>query len=251
VRLLARRRAAQVALIAKFRKRKRFGIARTIGNYDDCVRVRTTGVRAIRLENRQPFTGLVSSNLTLSAKFRVRMTEVGPSRRSPTSAPLHSIQLMSFASTSERFFSAANLVQCELTRNGSPIALCRNATTWESRSSIAFSIQDAARSISPQQVWKNAKPFAAPWVSPEPNVLSTSIPGLAGPCEPIVPRTPQRTVRTRAPGKMLFRQKEALRQASGARCRGPQENCGCKRNWDLDPCSDGGVPPPPYTVPPR
>jgi hypothetical protein len=31
------------------------------------VRVRTAGVRAIRLENRQTFTGFVSSNLTLSA----------------------------------------------------------------------------------------------------------------------------------------------------------------------------------------
>ena len=33
------------------------------------MRVRTTDVRAIRLENRQSFTGLVSSNLTFSAKF--------------------------------------------------------------------------------------------------------------------------------------------------------------------------------------
>jgi hypothetical protein len=41
---------------------------------------------------------------------------------------------------------------------GSPIALCRNATTMEYRSSIAFSNQFAAKSISPQQVWKIAKP---------------------------------------------------------------------------------------------
>ena len=43
---------------------------RTVGNYGDCVRVRTTRVRAIRPENRQTFTGFVGSNLTLSAKIR-------------------------------------------------------------------------------------------------------------------------------------------------------------------------------------
>ena len=38
------------------------------GNNGVYARVRTTDVRAISLENRQSFTGLVSSNLTLSAK---------------------------------------------------------------------------------------------------------------------------------------------------------------------------------------
>jgi hypothetical protein len=51
------------------------------------------------------------------------------------------IQVVSFDSTSDSFISAANAGQRGLTRNGSPIAPCRNATTWESRSSIAFSNQ--------------------------------------------------------------------------------------------------------------
>jgi hypothetical protein len=45
-----------------------------------------------------------------------------------------------------RFISAANLGQRGLRRNGSPIALCSSDGVWGSRSSIAFSIQSAARS---------------------------------------------------------------------------------------------------------
>ena len=39
----------------------------TTGHSSDCVRLRSTTVRATRLENRQGFTAFVSSNLTLSA----------------------------------------------------------------------------------------------------------------------------------------------------------------------------------------
>jgi hypothetical protein len=53
----------------KSHKSQCFVLARHIGNYGDCVRIRTAGVRVIRLENRQTFTGFVSSNLTLSAKI--------------------------------------------------------------------------------------------------------------------------------------------------------------------------------------
>jgi hypothetical protein len=59
---------------------------------------------------------------------------------------------------SGRFMSAASFGLRGLQRSGSPIALCRNAATMEYRSSIAFSNQFAAKSISPQQVWKIAKP---------------------------------------------------------------------------------------------
>ena len=38
------------------------------------MRVRIADVRVIRLENRRPFTGLVSSNLTLSAKIEKQLT---------------------------------------------------------------------------------------------------------------------------------------------------------------------------------
>jgi hypothetical protein len=37
------------------------------GINSDCVRMSRGGVWVVRLENRRPFTGLVSSNLTLSA----------------------------------------------------------------------------------------------------------------------------------------------------------------------------------------
>jgi len=40
-----------------------------MGNIGVYVRVRTTDVRAISLENRQGFTAFESSNLTLSAKL--------------------------------------------------------------------------------------------------------------------------------------------------------------------------------------
>jgi hypothetical protein len=36
-----------------------------------CVRLRGTGARVVRLENRRTLTGLVSSNLTLSAKSKL------------------------------------------------------------------------------------------------------------------------------------------------------------------------------------
>jgi len=57
---------------------------------------------------------------------------------------------------------AANFGQRELARTGSPKALCSVEGTKESRSSMAFSYQPAAKSISPQQVWKSAQPVAAP-----------------------------------------------------------------------------------------
>src|ERR1039458_9584865 len=68
----------------------------------------------------------------------------------------------SYDPASARFISAANFGQRGLARSGSQIALCRNAATMECRSSIAFSNQFAARSISPQQVWKIAKPIGTP-----------------------------------------------------------------------------------------
>lgn len=55
----------QVALTSETRENAGSDRFRNHGVY---VRVRTTDVRAIRLENRQSFTGLVRSNLTLSAK---------------------------------------------------------------------------------------------------------------------------------------------------------------------------------------
>jgi hypothetical protein len=58
----------RVALAPKCRELQCLGRFQCIGNYGDCVRLRTTGVRPIRLENRRALTGLVSSNVTLSAK---------------------------------------------------------------------------------------------------------------------------------------------------------------------------------------
>ena len=40
--------------------------------WSDCVRVRTTGVRPIRLESRRPFTGLVSSTKSLQRFWTTR-----------------------------------------------------------------------------------------------------------------------------------------------------------------------------------
>lgn len=61
-----------------------------------------------------------------------------------------------------KFISAANFGQRLLARTGSPMAVCKVDGTKESRSSIAFSYQSAARSISLQQMWKSAQPMDAP-----------------------------------------------------------------------------------------
>jgi hypothetical protein len=53
----------------KFGKTRCFSTAEDIVNIGDCVRERTAGVRVARLENRRPFTGHVSSNLTLCANI--------------------------------------------------------------------------------------------------------------------------------------------------------------------------------------
>jgi hypothetical protein len=47
------------------------GSFRNHGNKGVYVRVRATDVRAVRLESRQSFTGIVSSNLTLSANVKL------------------------------------------------------------------------------------------------------------------------------------------------------------------------------------
>ena len=51
------------------RKTQRFVHAEYIRNNGVCVRVRTAGVRVVRLENRQGRKPFVSSNLTLSPKL--------------------------------------------------------------------------------------------------------------------------------------------------------------------------------------
>ncbi len=61
--------ALKLHLVLNCRKTQRLRSAGTIGNDGDCVRVRSADARVIRLENRRPFTGLVSSNLTLSARL--------------------------------------------------------------------------------------------------------------------------------------------------------------------------------------
>ena len=61
--------ALKLHLVLNCRKTQRLRSAGTIGNDGDCVRVRSADARVIRLENRRAFTGLVSSNLTLSARL--------------------------------------------------------------------------------------------------------------------------------------------------------------------------------------
>jgi hypothetical protein len=72
---------AQVALAPKRRRLLCLGLARTIGNDGACVRVRTTGVPVIRLENRQGSNPIVSSTSScVSGTCTSQLCHDGPER---------------------------------------------------------------------------------------------------------------------------------------------------------------------------
>ena len=89
-------------------------------------------------------------------RMAIMMLVAGPSL-SPAMRGIETIQ-----TASGRFIILASLGHCGLARSGSPAALCSQRAIPGYRASMAFSNQSAARSISPQKVWKIAKPKGAP-----------------------------------------------------------------------------------------